>query len=259
MTGSASYNYNMEDEYNDSLKFSFNWFGFTAAYQMSYTYGYDFYSSDDIANGVKDDAGELVSTAGWHKRSEKEFLPYSLTLAYNSGTKTFYKWKNRIALGAGVNTSVVADLLKPTSSYFTFAPSMSLKIHDFFTMTFSASVKNSVIYRYFGNEINLPGETNVFKDLANSFRFDDDSLREASGFKLKSLNLTMTHELHDWDFNATFKVEPRLVTETVGSGTNAKTNKYYDFNPYITISIVWRPMSAMKTEIIDKYGEWQLK
>ena len=259
MTASASYNINMEDEYNDSLKLSFSWFGLTAAYQMSYTYGYDFYSSTDVRNGVKDDAGNVVTSVGWHQRSEKEFIPYNFSLTYNSGTKTFYKWKNRISWGVGVNTSVVADLLKPTSSYFTFAPSLSLKINEFFTMSFSASVKNSVIYRYFGNEINLPGETNIFKDLLNSFRFDDDSLREASGFKLKTLNLSMTHELHDWDFTASFKVEPRLVTETVGTGTNAKTNKYYDFNPYISISIVWRPMSAMKTEIIDKYGEWQLK
>ena len=129
----------------------------------------------------------------------------------------------------------------------------------FFTMNFSATVKNSVIARYFGNKYDLPGETNIFKDIANSFRFDDESLREASGFKLKSLNLTMTHEMHDWDFNASFKVEPRLVTETEKIGGQTKSSKHYDFNPYITISIVWRPMSAMKTEIVDKYGEWQLK
>lgn len=251
MSASASYNFNLEDEYNDSLKFSFSWFGLTASYQMSYTKGYDFYSDEDVAKGAKDDEGNEVTTSGWHQRSESEFLPYNFSLSYAPGTKTFYRWKNRISLGAGVNTSIVANLLKPTESYFTFAPSLSLKIHEFFTMSFSASVKNSVIYRYFGNEIGLSGETNIFKDLANSFRFDDDSLREASGFKLKSLNLTLTHELHDWDFNASFKVEPRLVTE---DGV-----KSYDFNPYITISIVWRPVSAMKTEIVDKYGEWQLK
>lgn len=251
MSASASYNYNLEDENHDSLKFSFSWYGFTASYQMSYTKGYDFFSDEDVKNGAKDDEGNAVTTSGWHQRSYQEFLPYNLSLSYAPGTKTLYAWKNRINLGAGINTSIVANLLKPTESYFTFAPSLSLKIHEFFTMSFSASVKNSVIYRYFGNKLGLSGETNVFKDLANSFRFDDDSLRESSGFKLKSLNLTLTHELHDWDFNATFKIEPRLITE---DGV-----KSYDFNPYITISIVWRPVSAMKTEIVDKYGEWQLK
>lgn len=259
MAASASYNYNMEDEYNDSLKFSFSWYGLTAAYQMSYVKGYDFYTKEDVAAGVKDDTDKTITSAGWHQRSEQEFLPYSASVSYSSGTKTFYSWKNRINLGFGVNTSITADLLKPTSSYFNLTPTLSLKIHEFFTMNFSATVKNSVIARYFGNKYDLPGETNIFKDIANSFRFDDESLREASGFKLKSLNLTMTHEMHDWDFNASFKVEPRLVTETEKIGGQTKSSKHYDFNPYITISIVWRPMSAMKTEIVDKYGEWQLK
>lgn len=154
-------------------------------------------------------------------------------------------------MGLGLSTSVVADLLKPTSSYFTFSPSVSFKIHEFLTVTFSSTSRNSVIYRYFGNDIGLAGEENIFVDLFNSFRFDDESLRQASGFKLKSLKFDVTHELHDWDFKMSFKMEPRLVTED--------GKKSYDFSPYITISILWRPMSAMKTEIIDDYGEWKLQ
>lgn len=272
MTGSVSYNFNMEDEYNDSLKFSFSWYGITASYQMSYAYGYDFFRKDEVieenerisklnALHENDSNWKKLSEvkAGWNQRTEKEFLPYSASISYSSGTKTIRRWKNRINFGFGINTSINADLLKPTSSNFNLSPTISLKIHDFFTMNLSASVKNSVIARYFGNQYDLPGETNIFKDIANSFRFDDETLRESSGFKLKSLNLTMTHEMHDWDFNASFKVEPRLVTETEKIGGNTKSSKHYDFNPYITISIVWRPMSAMKTEIVDKYGEWQLK
>ena len=63
--------------------------------------------------------------------------------------------------------------------------------------------------------------------------------------------IAVQHELHDWDFKMSFKMEPRLVTED--------GKKSYDFSPYITISILWRPMSAMKTEIIDDYGEWKLQ
>ena len=47
------------------------------------------------------------------------------------------------------------------------------------------------------------------------------------------------------------KVEPRLVTE---NGV-----KRYDFNPYITIGVVWNPMESMKTSIKDAYGEWSLE
>lgn len=241
---SESYNYNLEDNYHDSMKLSLGWKSLSAAYTMSYTYGYDFYSDKDVLNGK-------AQKKGWVQRTEKEFLPYSLSLNYSPTTKTIYTWKNRISLGLGLSTNITADLLKPTSSYFTFSPAISFKINEFINFTFSSTSKNSVIYRYFGNDIGLSGEENILKDLLNSFRFDDDSIREASGFKLKSLKFELTHELHDWDFKTSFKIEPRLLTE-IGK-------KYYDFNPYITISILWRPMAAMKTEIIDDYGEWKLQ
>lgn len=241
MSFSENYNYNLDEYHHDSMKFSFSWMNLTAAYQMSYTYGYDM--------GYDEASGEPT---GWEQRAEKEFLPYNFSFTYSPKTKTIYRWKNRVSMGMGLSTSVVADLLKPTSSYFTFVPSVSFKISEFVNFTFSASTRNSVIYRYFGNDIGLSGEENMFVDLANSFRFDDEELRKSSGFKLKSLNFSLTHELHDWDFNATFKIEPRLLTDD-------KNQKYYDFNPYMTINITWRPMGAMKTEIVDNYGEWELK
>ena len=75
--------------------------------------------------------------------------------------------------------------------------------------------------------------------------------REASGFKLKSVNMTVSHDLHDWKANMTLKIEPRIITEN--------GQKMYDFKPYITIGVVWNPMESMKTKIIDDYGEWKLE
>lgn len=243
MSFSESYNYNLEENYHDALKLNFNWMSFSFAYQMSYTYGYDM--------TYKDDGTPL----GWKIRTEKEFLPFSFSVSYNPQTKTLYTWKNRISLGCGVNTSVVADLLRPTSSYFTFTPAITFNINKFLNFSFSSTSRNSVIYRYFGNDVEIPGEKNMFTDLWNSFRFDDENLRKSSGFKLKSLNFSLTHELHDWDFNTTFKIEPKVKTVTSGGVTKNE----YQFDPYITINIIWRPMGAMKTEIVDNYGEWELK
>ena len=63
--------------------------------------------------------------------------------------------------------------------------------------------------------------------------------------------MTLSHDLHDWSFNMTFKIEPRLITEN--------GNRRYDFNPYISVGIVWNPMESIKTKIIDEYGEWRLE
>ena len=39
-------------------------------------------------------------------------------------------------------------------------------------------------------------------------------------------------------------------------GTDGKS--YYDFSPYFSISVSWRPLASMKTQIVDEYGEWKL-
>ena len=235
---SENYIYNLEDQNHESLKFSASMYGLQASYVMSYVQGYDF-------------------DKGWKIREEKEFLPYSLSLTYVSPSKTFYKWFNRISFAPGLNTSIVADLLRPTNSYLTFTPSIKFKIFEFVDLTFSATSRNAVLYWYFHNEKGemysewggFPG--NVIKDLIDSFRFDNNKLREQSGFKLKSLNMTVSHDLHDWKANMTLKIEPRIITEN--------GRKMYDFKPYLTIGVVWNPMESMKTTIIDDYGEWKLE
>ena len=235
---SESYSYNLEDDNPDSLKLSASWKSFQLSYVMSHTLGYDLNGS-------------------WKVREEKEFLPYSLSASYSLSSKTFYRWSNRISFAPSLSTSVTADLLRPTNSYFLFSPTITFKIAQFLDVSFSSTSRNSVLYWYFHNEEGqfysdwggFPG--NVMKDLLDSFRFDDDSIRERSGFKLKSLNMKISHDLHDWSFNFTMKVEPRLVKE------NGKQN--YDFNPYITVGVVWNPMESMKTSIKDSYGEWSLE
>lgn len=233
---SESYTYNLEDKEHDSLSISGSWTSFQISYVMKNTIGAD-----------------LDPDKGWVNREEKEFLPYSLSFSFSPSTKTFYKWFNRISIAPGVNTSLVYDMIKPTNSYFVFSPTLTFNINSFFNITFSSTSRNSILYWYFHEGMydewgGFPG--NAIKDLIDSFRFDKEMLRKSSGFKLKSLNMTMTHELHDWKFNMTFKIEPRLITE--------ENVTRYDFKPYVTIGIVWNPMESIKTEIVDEYGEWQL-
>ena len=235
-----SFSYNMEDENPESLRLSASLFGVQISYIQSYVLGYDF-----------------DSMTGWKIRTEKEFLPYSFSLAYSHSGKTHKTWFNRVSFSLGLNTSIVADLLRPTNSYFLFTPSIKFNIHEFCDITFSASSRNLVLYWYFHNEEGdlysdwggFPG--NVVKDLFDSFRFDNEELRRNSGFKLKSLNMTISHDLHDWKANMTMKIEPRIITEN--------GQKMYDFKPYITIGVVWNPMESMKTSIVDDYGEWKLE
>ena len=69
--------------------------------------------------------------------------------------------------------------------------------------------------------------------------------------------MTLTHNLHDWDFNMTWKFEPKIV--------KINGSQKYVFDPYIAIGIVWNPMQSIKTNLTHEYKEaddkaiWVLK
>lgn len=235
LTFSESFNYNAEDSHSESLKFSLSWKTLQLSYTMAYTYGYDFDN-------------------GWNIRAEKEFLAQNISLTYSLPSTTYRYWSERITWAPLLSTSLVYDCIRPTNSYFRFAPSLTFKINDLLNLTFSSESRNSVIYRYVQNfsntDIQLSGETNPFIDLWNSFSFWDETKRKNSGFKVKSLKVSITHSLHDWDLAASYSVSPRLTT--------VQGRPQYSFDPYITLSVVWKPLSSMKAEVVDNYGEWQL-
>jgi len=54
------------------------------------------------------------------------------------------------------------------------------------------------MFRSFPSEILDGRENNLFLDLLNSFRFDNRTLRESSGFKIRSLVIGAERALGDW-------------------------------------------------------------
>lgn len=239
MTLSESFNYDLENDYADSLKLSATFKGFQLAYIMQHTYGYDY---DEIK--------------GWVSQDSKYFQPYTLSLAYIS-EKKFHYWKNRISFAPGVNTSLVYDFIKPTESYMVFIPSVTFRINEFLDVKFSSESRNSVIFRYiqgatpYGDIIG--GETNVLQDLIDSFAFWDTSLktRKKSGFKLKKLRIDINHNLCDWDLTSSFIFQPKLIND-------GNSRPYYSYEPYFSFAITWKPMTGVRTKVVDEYGEYQL-
>lgn len=233
-----SFNFNMEENHYDSLKLAMSWCGFQAAYTMQYAYGYDF-----------------IPPKGWTADEEKEFQPYSFTLSYSSPTKKFRYWRKRISWAPSLQTSFVYNMIKPTESYFTFIPAMTFKINQFLYLTFSSESQNSVVFRYFEDHTKygdiISGEKNPFTDLANSFAFWDTSLRQASGFKVKNFKITFAHNLHDWTLAACYIFKPKLTTDS-------NNKSVYSYDPYFSFIINWRPMSGLRTQVIDEYGDIQL-
>ncbi len=244
------------EKHMDSLKINLSYKQLAIAFTSSYTQKYDLFIDTPSESGKK----------GYVLRKDKEFVPYSASLSYSLPSTTHYNWHNRITWTPGLSTNINYDFIKPTNSYFQLSSSLSFNINNFLKLTFSATSRNSSIYWYFNNTGKYTGNafygnnfaSRMAADLIQSFGiygvngwgWKNDTFkknREASGFKLKSLNLTVTHQLHDWDFNMTWKFEPKIVK---------KNNiQKYVFDPYISIGIVWNPMQSIKSNLTYEYKE----
>ena len=262
------YNDNSEnkEKHPENLRISLSYKQLSFAFTSSYTYKYDLFVESANEEGKK----------GYVQRKEKEFTPYSASLSYSLSSKTYYRWSNRISWNPGLSTNINYDFIKPTNSYFQISPSLTFNINSFLKLTFSATSRNSSIYWYFQDRGKFASDsfygnnflTRIGSDLlqstgiygVNGWGWEQGAFRknrETSGFKLKSLNLTITHELHDWDFKMTCKFEPKVV--------KINNIQKYVFDPYLSIGIVWNPMESIKTNLTHEYKEsddksmWVLK
>ncbi|MCL2602153.1 MAG: LPS-assembly protein LptD [Treponema sp.] len=194
----------------------------------------------------------------WIQRDEHNNLfepslePRELTFSYSPSFSRNDLWARRMGFSVNFNTSMVFDLQRYTSSRLNFSMSIATRITNFLELEFRATAENAVLYRYFQNipffakpPVDLwPGayETNFFVDLLNSFRFDSDELRQRSGFKLRSINVTLTHFLGDWNARLTISSFPVLER-------NPGSQPTYEFQNEITFLIQWVPIAEIRTQI----------
>jgi hypothetical protein len=184
---------------------------------------------------------------GWLQMKYKSLNPNDFKLAY---VKTFTQnglWGNRLSFSVSLNTSLSFDLQRYTNSKFSFSLGVKTRITNFLELDFSTNSENAVVFKYFQGLpfFNLPTqlyqgqETNLFIDLLNSFRFDNDNLRRRSGFKMKALNISLIHHLGDWNAKLTVGMTPYLPQGT----------RSYQFNNEITFLIQWVPIGEISTQI----------
>jgi hypothetical protein len=115
----------------------------------------------------------------------------------------------------------------------------------------SANSDNSVIYRYFRNwfffnkeytdMLNIPDgpQNNLFRDLLDSFRFDDEDLRKRSGFKMKNFRISATHFLGDWNATLNWTMMP---FRPVG-------RREYEMNNEVSFLLEWIPFTEIKSDV----------
>jgi lipopolysaccharide assembly outer membrane protein LptD (OstA) len=237
--------YDPEKDEFTSMTSSLSFYGLTASFTSTYAATYKL---------------ELDATNQWKWNSYPEsFEPREFRLAYVRTFKKDELWEKRLSYSLGFNTSLALDLQRFTNSSFNFTLSCTLGISKFLDLTLGTTSTNGSIYRYFRDwgifdvpaDLPVIGETNVFKDLANSFRFDDEQLRGDSGFKLKSFNLSLLHHMGDWNAKLDITLSPYL--------DNKVSPPQYEFNTEVSFVVQWLPISEIKTEIIHNKDTFEFK
>ena len=238
---SQAYIYNIEEKDNERLHLTFGWKYLSAFYTQS-----------------REVPHRLMLGTGWTAiGTEKKFIPFATGFSFSntSDPLTLYAWKNRFKVQLALASSLYFNLIRITDSYFVFAPKITFNIFEFWDLSFGASSRNDVIARYFQKALNIPvvipGNTNVITDLAHSFYFWDKSKREASGFKLQSLEIGLIHNLKDWLLKFNCEIKPQQKSDG--------NRKYYVFTPTITFAVEWKPIGDIKVEAKKKDGKFSVE
>jgi len=235
--GSLSHNMVLDSELREFTRISSNLnltpFGLTAAYTAIRTVGYT-----------------LDPSTGWTANKGDESLKSTdFSLNFNKSFTRRNLLNGKMEYSLTINSRLFFDIQRYTRSSFNLTLSFGMKITNFLDLNMSVLSENAVIYRYYRSLLpsNLPPEVrdaegeqyNMFLDLLNSFRVDDESRRRASGFKMKRFDLNITHFLGDWDAVLGISMSPYLP-----SGA-----RQYELNTDLSFVVRWIPISEIKTDM----------
>jgi lipopolysaccharide assembly outer membrane protein LptD (OstA) len=245
----VSQNVVYEPEKNEftSMSSTLGFYGLSASFTSNYSTTYSLVSSGTPGS----------ERWQWTQSTDSSFQPREFKLGYKQTFKKDAIWNKRLSFSVNVDTGLTFDLQRFTNSNFNFGLNCTLGLSKFMDITLGTTSGNAVIFRYFRNlpffdiPSGLPvmGETNIFKDFLNSFRFDDESLRRSSGFKLKSFKLSLLHHLGDWNAKLDMTLSPYLPTG----------GREYRFNTEVSFVVQWLPISEIKSEIVRNKDKFEFK
>ncbi|MCL1931319.1 MAG: LPS-assembly protein LptD [Treponema sp.] len=237
--GSLSQNLVMDTEEKEittlTTTLNLSQWGLVMAYTASRMEGYEYIPSES--------GGGWVQKTGDPSLQSRDF---SLSFSKNTGKKEF--WDNKLNFSINNSSRLFFDLQRYTSSTFTFSLGFTLGINKFIDLSMSANSENTAIYRYFKDTapfnsapIDLPEgpQNDLFLDLINSFRFDDEELRKISGFKMKNFNIVATHYLGDWNAVLNWSMSPY----------RPPGERRYEISNEVSFTVQWIPITEFKSDV----------
>ena len=254
------------------LKSDFSW-DFGAAAPLSSVSSLE-YGWAKLGFTAKKSKGYAFSDGLWSPDGSESFRPYeaSVALVPKIGNAANTGAVSAAAAGNAANPSApgtAGNSLKlsilPTISYtqnlvrFTESTlgagiDLSLTSPQGTSLSFTSASANKSAWRYWPSLFPVTSSfdpndyyRNFFSDLAASLTIWDPIKLKSSLFKLQSLSLKLSQDLHDWDFQAALAMSPVLVTPDSG-------RPYYQLDFSFSLSVTWKDIPELKASVSYQDG-----
>ena len=237
--GSLSQNLTLDTEEREitslTTSLTLSKWGLSASYAASRMRGFEY-----VLSGA---------SGSWEqKKGDPTLQSNNLSVNFSKSTNRMEFWDKRMQFSVNTSSRLFFDLQRYTSSVFTFSLGFTLGISQFIDLSMSANSENAAIYRYFKDmapfnsapiKIDDGPQNNLFFDLVNSFRFDDDVLRRSSGFKMKNFHISAIHYLGDWKAELSWSMSPY----------RPPGKREYEMSNEVSFMVQWIPITELKSDI----------
>ncbi|MEM5948872.1 LPS-assembly protein LptD [Spirochaetia bacterium 38H-sp] len=186
---------------------------------------------------------------GWIQGTSKDFLFSNFTAKLNLNSDSMYFWKNRMGLRLGASSTYSINPIRVTETKLDFIFTMSFFIREFISLDISSSSLNRAAYRYIPGLPEKVGMSwiNPLSDIFSSFNIFDNETREQALFKLQKIDISIVHDLRDWDLSFTYTGLPEIKEE------NGLLKTVWDSSFSILLS--WKAIKEIESKV--KYSDNQ--
>lgn len=213
-----------------------------------------------VAFSARKSKGYVFSSGIWNPDGTESFRPYeaSASLAPQFGNGSLEEAKNSKSFRFSLSPtlSYTQNLVRFTESSISAGIEFLLSGGQGTSLSFSAVSVNRSAWRYWPSLFpSSPGFNpsdyyrEFFTDLGQAFSLWDRAALENTLFKLQSLSLKLSQDLHDWTLSAALGMNPVLMTPAGGRA-------YYQLDFSFSLAVSWKDIPEVKTSLDYKKGEF---
>jgi hypothetical protein len=214
-----------------------------------------------LAFTAKKSKGYAFSDGLWSVDGSESFRPYEASFSLSpkigdagAATAADGAKSDKLKFNLHPTLSYSQNLVRFTESTIGAGIDLSLTSPQGTSLSFTSSSANKSAWRYWPSLFPATSSfnpndyyRNFFSDLVASLSIWDTAKLKSSLFKLQSLSLKLSQDLHDWNLQASLAMDPVLVTPDSG-------RPYYQLDVSFSLSVQWKDIPELKTSVAYEDG-----